>query len=253
MNPTHGGRAVSRIGPELLELRKPLVGSSLLTPGRHDLWVKAPCVFTEGNELVLRRLQVDKMLDAYDVEVLTQKELINCWKLGKWSPSYAFVKAAPMKVLMAVGRAFFRQLQVDGIPIGAAPVNDSAGSRKRPANEDTGKTTKDSDLWVGSDTCISCETSKSKRVKCHPSEPLVSIKPSSCSQQVDDPVELDHGPTVKAAKNDDAAVKEHQWDVWSVDHYVSEEAQTAKICIAGSYTLASHGRFFSALRSLALR
>ena len=131
LNPTHGGRAESKVSPELLKLRKPLSGSNLILPGNNVPWVRAPSVFTEGDELVVRWLQIDEMLDIYDVEVATQKELGTCWRLGQWSPSYAFTNAAPLKVLMAVGRLFYNRLRLDGMPLGLPRVNENAASHKR--------------------------------------------------------------------------------------------------------------------------
>ena len=67
-------------------------------------------------------------------------------------------------------------------------------------------------------------------------------------------MEPNSGPTIKAAKNDDAAVKEQQGDVlWSVDSLILPGSVAAKICIPGSYTPATHGRLFDGLRTLALR
>ena len=34
-NPTHGSRAVSKVSSDLLDRRKPLTGSDLITPGNH--------------------------------------------------------------------------------------------------------------------------------------------------------------------------------------------------------------------------
>ena len=58
---------------------------------------------------------------------------------------------------------------------------------------------------------------------------------------------------MKAAKNDDAEVNEQQWDVRSVNNYSPRESSPVKICIPGTYNLATHGRLYNGLQYLALR
>ena len=137
LNPTHGGRAELKVSPELLRICKPLTGFNLIDPGDHASWIKAPSVFTKGDELVIWRLHVDELLDVYNAEVVTQKELNNCWRLGQCLPSNAFVNAAPLKFLIAIRRLFYDKLHADGWPLGLPPVNEDKVSRKRSIVEST--------------------------------------------------------------------------------------------------------------------
>ena len=81
-------------------------------------------MFTRDGDLVMRRLQMDELLDVYDVEVSTQLELGNFWRSSRCAPSCAFALAAPLKVLMEVGRLFFSKLSDDGWLPGPSLVND---------------------------------------------------------------------------------------------------------------------------------
>ena len=88
LKPMHGGRAESKLSEQDLAIRRTLIGTNLIRPGEVALWVIAPSVFTRDEERVVRRLQVDELLDAYDTEVLTQRELGKIWgksgeELGK--------------------------------------------------------------------------------------------------------------------------------------------------------------------------
>ena len=51
------------------------------------------------------------------------------------APSCAFAFAAPLKVLMEVGRLFYGKLRDDGWPTGLPPVNEPTQSQKRGCNE----------------------------------------------------------------------------------------------------------------------
>ena len=94
---THGGRAISRVPGELLIKRDPLREHHLIKPCKTNPWVVAPSVFAPNKEKVLRRLQINKLLDVYNMEVATQKELSNYWCRSHCSPSCAFAQAAPLK------------------------------------------------------------------------------------------------------------------------------------------------------------
>ena len=61
------------------------------------------------------------------------------------------------------------------------------------------------------------------------------------------------GPSVKAAKSNDAKVDIQQWDRWSVESFRPRNESPAMVCIPGSYCDARHGRLFDSLRRLALR
>ena len=135
LKPTHGGRALSKVPEEILESREFLSGTKLVDPGVVAPWVKAQSVFTKDGEHVIRRLQVDELLDIYDAEVITQHELGNCWRSSHCALSCAFAFAAPLKVLVEVGRLFYSKLRDDGWPTGLPPVNESALSPKRGCNE----------------------------------------------------------------------------------------------------------------------
>ena len=77
---------------------------NLMELGSIAPWVKALSVFTPNGELVLQRLQVDELLDVYDVEVITQRKLGRHWQLGHCLPSCAFASAAPLKVAIEGGQ-----------------------------------------------------------------------------------------------------------------------------------------------------
>ena len=100
--------------PKSLKTRVLLSGTNLVDPEVVSPWVKAPSVFTKDGELVMRRLQVNDLLDIYNAEVITQRELGNCWRSSHCAPSCAFAFAAPLKVLMEVGHLFYSKLRDDG-------------------------------------------------------------------------------------------------------------------------------------------
>ena len=100
-------------------------------------WVKAPSIFTKGDEMVMRRLQIDELLDVYDTEVLTQRELGQSWRIGQCSPSYAFARAAPMKVVVEATYLLYNKLQDDGWATPLHSVHDSTGALKRATADTT--------------------------------------------------------------------------------------------------------------------
>ena len=110
LKPTHGGRALSKVTEAVIKERNPLEINNLLDPAIISLWVIAPSVFTKDGEKVMRRLQVDELLDVYDVEVLTQRELGKHWRCGQCSSSGAFALAAPLKVAIEASRLFYSKL-----------------------------------------------------------------------------------------------------------------------------------------------
>ena len=121
---------MSKVPAELLLKQAPLTGDNLVDSGEAWLWVISPSVFTKDDKLVLHRLQIDEILDIYDTEVSTQKELGRCWRASHCSPSCAFVGAAPLKVLMEVGRLFYGKLDEDGWAVCSAPVNENGDPYK---------------------------------------------------------------------------------------------------------------------------
>ena len=135
LNPTHGDRPMSRVTSELLAERKPLVESNLIDPCDTTSWVVAPSVFTSGDEKVIRRLQIDELLDVYEVEVVTQKELDKYWRCGHCLPSCAFAPAAPLKIGIEATRLFYQKLRYDDSSIDLPSENDFARPRKRSAND----------------------------------------------------------------------------------------------------------------------
>ena len=139
MKPTHGGKVLSRVPAEILGSRVLLSGDNLVDPEVTSPWIKSPSVFSKDGELVMRRLQIDELLDVYNTEVTTQRELGTCWRSSHCTPSYAFAFAAPLKVLMEIGQLFYHKLIDDGWPITFPPVNESTSTRKRRCEENTAR------------------------------------------------------------------------------------------------------------------
>ena len=248
LKPIHGGRAESKfLEKDLLDMN-PLLECNLIPPGDIAPWVKTPSVFLQGKEMVVRRLQADELLDVYDTEVLTQKELGRCWRRGQTSPSFAFAKAAPMKVVVEATRLFYDKLREDGWAPAFQSVHESNGSRKRAGADTLGFTDCEG-------TAIDSPHMSKRRRLIRPDVPVAN---QSLGTDVEDlsgekPLEEIKGPSLKATKNDDAKVNEKQWDVWSVNNFLPDPREEAKICVPGSYCESKHGRLFGGLRILALR
>ena len=79
LRPTHGGRAISKIESDLVTTRRPLLESNLIEPCETNPWIVAPSVFTANDEKGIHSLQINELFDVYNVEIITQKELGNCW------------------------------------------------------------------------------------------------------------------------------------------------------------------------------
>ena len=203
---------------------------------------------------MLCRLQIDELLDIYDTEVSTQKELGRCWRASYCSPRCAFVGAAPLKVLMEVGRLFYGKLDEDGWAVCSAPVNENGDPRKRGHI----------DLTVLSSTGVGSLSSSevtegqaSKRPRLHSGTTslcsdaeYVSVAVTTGDQEG---VVESLGPAVKATKNDDAKVVPKQWDIWSVDNFQPVNSKSGMVCVAGSYCEHQHGHLFDCLQGLAVR
>ena len=204
--------------------------------------------------MVLRRLQSDELLDVYDVEVSTQRELGRCWRASHCSPSGAFARAAPLKVLMEVGRLFYEKLDGDGWAVVPEPVNESVTLRKRGYTDiTTSCSTEQGDTGAGE----KCGDQTSKRLR---SSPISTVVDRDAEYSFDPTLNAEKGeavgasgPSVKATKSDDAKVDPKQWDVWSVNNYRPANGTACLICVAGSYSQHEHGRLFDCLRSLAVR
>ena len=233
---------MSKVPAEVLLERAPLTGNNLVAPGEAWSWVMSPLVFTKDGKLVLPRLQIDELLDIYDVEVITQKELGHCWRASHCAPSCAFVDAAPLKVLMEVVHFFYEKLNRDGWADGTAPVNENAGPRKRGCIELTALCS----TGVGSSRFSEATIGQTnKKPRLHPrstsliadGEPASGLEASFSQEVVIEP----SGLCVKAAKNDDAKVNIKQWDIWSVDNFEPSNGQSAMVCVAGSYCDRQHG------------
>ena len=241
---------VLKVLSEVLVKLQPLVESNIIRPRKANPWVISPSIYTQNEEKVLCRLQIDELLDVYDIEVNTQKELGNYWRRGHCSPSCAFACAAPLKVGVEVTRLFYDKLRGDGWQHGSPYMNDLAVSRKRTVSENKSKCTK---LVAAGD---------------HPEGPRIK-RPRHFSQAETNPQDTtpseeesvrregdreDLGePSVKATKSDDAKVNKQQWDVWSVENFEPEGKVAAKVCIPGTYCQKLHGNLFSCLRKVAMR
>ena len=250
LKPTHGGRALHKVDAKVLNSRKLLSGSNLVAPEEVAPWVLAPSVYTKDDELVMRRLQVDELLDIYDTEVVTQLELGNCWRSGHWTPSYAFAYAAPLKILMEVGRLFYSKLVDDGWPTEPSlPVDEPALNRKRRCNENatSGGT---GEVQEAAKATSLRESKRPKLVPCEVPSVKGQVDEGSKHLPVGTVEDLKPGPSVKAVKHDDAKVNVLQWDEWSVDNF--DQTSTAMVCVPGTYC-ADHVRLFDGLRDLAVR
>ena len=245
LKPTHGGRALSRTSDELVHGREPLKGNNLIQPGAISPWVIASSVFTKDGDQVIRRLQVDELMDVYDIEVITQKELGRHWRLGQCSSSCAFALTTPLKVAIEASRLFYDRLRSDGWGAHLLPVNDLIGDRKRTNDDERDRLSTD-------------ETMDTKRLKptteeVRPENGLAAKASTLADEKLAAQEAASTNPSVKATKSDDAKVNEKHWDVWSVDNYKPSNGDAAKVCIPGSYCPSKHGRLFNGLRSLAVR
>ena len=109
LKPTHGGKVFSRVPEETLWSRVLLSGKNLIDPKVVSPWVKAPSVFTtKDGEFIRRRLQVDELLDIYNAEVITQRELGNCWRSSLCS-KLCFFFCCPVEGVDGSGTPFLWQ------------------------------------------------------------------------------------------------------------------------------------------------
>ena len=200
--------------------------------------------------MVIRRLQIDKLLDVYDAEVLTQQELGQSWRIGQCSPCYAFARVAPMRVMVEATYLLYNKLQDDGWVAPLHSVHDSTGALKR-ANANTTVYTD----GKGTDTDHKFLRHKGKRAMLSlevPSKSTEEQEGNDSDQFASKFSEETSGPSVKATKNDNAKVNKQQWDVWLVNNYHKETGERAQICVPGSYCKVKHGKLFGSLQALAI-
>ena len=164
---------------------------------------------------------MDELLDVYDVEVLTQRELGKHWRRGQYSSSGAFALAAPLKVAIEASHLFYSKLQCDGWGSSSVPVNDLIGARKRSNSDERDTISTGSDMENDS---TSCRTPRSKKIKILSGELVFSKEPPTgyLANAVNGLVDQDSSLvklSVKATKSDDTKVNEKQWDIWSVHNF----------------------------------
>ena len=179
---------------------------------------------------------MDELLDVYDVEVLTQRELGKHWRLGQCSLSCAFALAAPLKVAIEASRLFYSKLQSDRWGAHLLPVNDLIGAHKRANSDERDAISRahkraNSDerdaISTGSDVDnnpTSYRTPRSKKIKILSGELVFSKEPPTgyLANAVNGLVDQDSSLvklSVKATKSDDTKVNEKQWDIWSVHNF----------------------------------
>ena len=96
---TLGGRLLEDIHPFDDNSQGALDEESLLPSGRKHIFVKTSSVFTPG-KLIFRRVAACELMDAYDLEMATQKELEGFSKSFRLDLSLDFVEQVPGKVLL---------------------------------------------------------------------------------------------------------------------------------------------------------
>ena len=194
----------------------PILSTNDLVPwGKSQLLIRAPSVFYKG-ELVTRFLSTKELMNAYDLELIIQKELTSFWRSQQIEPTYSFTRQIPIKVLRTIGNGVVASFQETTVL-----DEDSIGSDNSDA------TVKGMNLSIPSMLITSSKV----------------IDDDDFSLVGEDANQID-----KAARPDDAEADPSDWDVWSVDHFSSINT-TAKVC-NGDYDCMAHTRFFDAWRKL---
>ena len=70
----------------------------LIPFGEAKVKVQVPSVFSHG-ELIERSLTIKELMEAYDMELSLQSQLIGLWEKEDCSPLFAFTRQVPLKCL----------------------------------------------------------------------------------------------------------------------------------------------------------
>ena len=125
---TEGGRKLESTNLSIAAAAEALLPSARATFGARDVKVHCPCVF--GKTMVERRLGIEELMDVYDIELESQRELKTFWKTSGVTPSRSFVSQVPVKVLLTVGRNLFRTR------VSKSRISGTDKSRETEVNED---------------------------------------------------------------------------------------------------------------------
>ena len=193
-----------------------------LTPESRVIWGdKHPHVLTSSvfhkNESITRLLTEEELMDVYDIELITQQELLRYWKGKKLVSTRSYTQQIPAKVLREVGSQVVNLL---------SRFNDSkATGLVEPISQSTESDNVEANKHNIPDTSINS----------YPDLPPISIK------------ERD-----RAACNDDDEAVATDWDIWTVEIFETDTLISPIIC-TGNYIEETHGPFFSSLRNLMMR
>ncbi len=197
--------------------------SDRVAPGVDRQAIHAPSVFEPRGQCVRRMITCKEWMNIYDLGLQAQQDLTSVSTKQGLAPTRAFVKAAPLKVLIAVGRSIGASLR--HLAVGAAIADTSPSPNGAPNSPSRSPT------------------------------PAPSSPPPSSGSIPDDGEETAPQNIEQsiAAKHDDAVADAAMWDKWSVDSYIPSSSRCAPlVCVAGTYSPA-HTRLFDNLRALCLR
>jgi hypothetical protein len=205
---------------KLLELydvvAPPFTTNDLLPWGEKRILINAPSVFAKG-DLVLRFLSNKELMNAYDLELTIQKELLDYASIQNVQPTLSFINQVPIKVLRTIGNAVVQSL---------TKTSDFC-EEESTLSVDSELTTKGGNLSSLPITLSSTE----------------SIDDDDFSLVGEEEILTD-----KAARPDDAEADPCDWDTWSVSSFKVNDI-TPKVC-NGIYNKTAHTRFFNAWRGL---
>ena len=199
-----------------------LAQSEVLKPESRAKWkdkfpaVSTPSVF-DCMSSVVRLLTEEEVMDAYDVELNTQQELKEYWKVSKSKSTRSYTQQIPTKVLREVSLRLVKFLT--------------------------------STLLIKSDesdinNCTSEIQSSLSRMSVDKNE---SEFENNKTDQIDDQKSIRE----RAACNDDAEAVPEDWDIWMVENF--KEPKIKPIICTGVYNDKTHGPFFSLFRNLMMK
>lgn len=184
--------------------------------------VRVPSVFQKG-DLVTRCLTDKELMNIYDIELITQSELSNLFRLKNRLPSNSFIKQIPIKVLRAVRSAVLLELAVNDDDLSSIDSGDSNITLQR--------------------------NNESRSLV----EPLLDDQSydSIDDRSIAGEVEINSSEDI-AAKRDDAEAEPEEWDRWSVNNFTPNPGDEPLVC-TGIYDTHAHKRLFNAFRDLLAR
>ena len=107
---TEVGRKLERTSMDLARRSNAFLPVARVRFGVKEIKVHCTCVITQG--LVERDLTMGELMDVYDIELETQRQLKMFWAETGTNPSRSFTQQVPVKVLIAVGRNLFKKPEV---------------------------------------------------------------------------------------------------------------------------------------------